>query len=157
MSPLQPDPFEGFAGDCGLRMTAEPLYSAPRDVLHPPTESDQQFLVTLRRATIEEPSLRLAFATPLSDRQPPSHRDVLWWLASDAWAIREAGGDLKRWATSLGYPAKDDATARLFDQHARQSAGLEALIGQERFERLLAIYSAEIAPTGPRRGSRSPG
>ena len=155
MSPSQPDPFEHFAGECGLRMTVEPLYSAPRDILHPPAESDQQFLVTIRGARSDEPSVRLAFATPLTDREPPSRRDILWWLASDAWAIKEAEGDLSRWATGYGYSASDEATARLFDQHARQTASLEALLGKERLARLLAIYGSEIAasPRGARRST----
>ncbi len=155
MSPSQPDPFERFAGECGLRMTAEPLYSAPRDILHPPAESDQQFLVTIRGARSDEPSIRLAFATPLTDREPPSRRDILWWLASDAWAIREAEGNLSRWATGYGYPANDEATTRLFEQHLRQTVSLEALLGQERLERLLAIYASEIAasPRGARRST----
>ena len=145
MSPSQPDPFERFAGECGLRMTAEPLYSAPRDILHPPAESDHQFLITIRGAKSDEALVRLAFATPLTDREPPSRRDILWWLASDAWAIREAGGDLSRWATAYGYPANDEATGRLFDQHARQTVSLEALLGKDALDRLLAIYSSEIA------------
>ena len=155
MSPSQPDPFERFAGECGLRITAEQLHSAPRDILHPPAESDQQFLVTIRGARSDEPSVRLAFATPLTDREPPSRRDILWWLASDAWAIREAEGDLSRWATSYGYPANDETTARLFDQHARQTVSLEALLGKERLARLLAIYGSEIAasPRGARRST----
>ena len=153
MSPSQTDPFERFAGECGLRMTAEPLYSAPRDVLHPPAESDQQFLVTLRGARSDEPSVRLAFAAPLTDRDPPSHRDVLWWLAADTWAIKEAEGDQRRWAGGYGYP-DDEPTARLFDQHVRQMVSLEALLGKERLERLLAIYGSEIA-TSPRGRRRS--
>ena len=154
MSPSQTDPFERFAGECGLRMTAEPLYSAPRDILHPPAESDQPYLVMLRGPESDDPSLRLAFATSLSDREPPSRRDVLWWLAADAWAVREAEGDLRRWAAEYGYPANDEATSRLFDQHVRQTASLEALLGKERLERLVAIHRSEIA-TSPRGGRRS--
>lgn len=153
MSPSQPDPFERFARECDLRMTAEPLYSAPRDVLHPPPESDQQFLVTIRGARSDEPSVRLTFAKPLTDREPPSQRDVLWWLAADAWAIRAADGDLRRWAAGYGYPAKDEATAGMFDQHVRQLVSLEALLGKARLERLLTIYSSEIAAP-PRANAR---
>jgi hypothetical protein len=152
MSPSLPDPFERFAVQCGFRMATEALYAAPRDVLHPPADSDQYFLVTLRPPeTGGEPGanpLRLVFLAPLADPEPPSCRDVLWWLAADAWAIGQAHGAMLQWAAGYGYPPDDPATARLFEQHAGQAAALEALLGRQNYEQLLALYRAEVSPRG---------
>jgi hypothetical protein len=150
MSPSLPDPFDRFAAQCGLRLTVEALYAAPRDVLHPPAESDQCFLVTLdlreRDTESEMRSLRLVFLVPLADHEPPSRRDVLWWLAVDAWAVDRARGVLEDWAAGYGHPAHDPATGRLFDQHVRQATALEGFLGSERYQQLLALYRAEISP-----------
>lgn len=150
MSPTSPDAFEHFAAECGLRITAEALYSAPRDVLHPPAESDQAFLVTIRTAQGEGTPLRLVFLSPLSDPEPPTHRDVLWWLAADAWALDEANGILENWAAGYGHSPDDPATAQLFDRHSRQVAALKTLLGKEKFDRLLVLHGAEVSRPGVR-------
>src|SRR5438067_10533972 len=92
------DPFEDLASDCGLLMTAEAVYSAPRDVVHAPDVSDQCFLVTLRTPAPESSPLTIVFQAPLTQLEPPAHRDVLWWLAADGWALYEANGILQKWA-----------------------------------------------------------
>lgn len=145
MSPTSPDSFQHFAAEYGLRMTSEMLYSAPRDVLHPPAESDQAFLVTLRRNESGRTPVRLVFLTPLSEHKSPTHRDILWWLAADAWALREANGSLEKWAASHGYPSDDSATERRFDEHSRVVDAVRALLGKEGFDQLLALHSAEVS------------
>lgn len=146
MSPTSPDSFQRLAAECGLRMTSEALYSAPRDVLHPPAESDQAFLVTLHRNEGARIPLRLVFFVPLSDQGSPTERDVLWWLAADAWALREANGSPEKWAASYGYLSDDPATERRFEEHSRQVEALRALLGKEAFDQILALHCAEVAP-----------
>lgn len=145
MSPASPDSFQRFAEERGLLMTSEALYSAPRDVLHPPGESDQAYLITLRRSERGGTPLRLIFFTPLSDLDPPTHRDVLWWLAADAWALHEANRSVEKWAASHGYPTDDVATERRFEEHSRQAGALRVLLGDEGFNKLLALHSAEVS------------
>ena len=91
-------------------------------------------------------TLRLVFFTPLSDQGSPTERDVLWWLAADAWGLREADGSLEKWAASHGYVADDAATERRFDEHSRQVEALRALLGKEAFDQILALHCAEVAP-----------
>lgn len=71
-------------------------------------------------------------------------RDVLWWLAGDAWAVERARGDREVWAATYGYPPTDAATARLFERHTRQTACLAALLGRSDYARLVALYDADI-------------
>jgi hypothetical protein len=142
------DSFDRFAAECGLTVTAEALYAAPRDVLHPPADSDRHYLVTIRRDAVPR-ALCLVYLTPLTDVAPPSVRDVLWWLAGDAWAVERAGRRLDAWAADHGY-ARDDATDRLFECHCRQATALRDLVGEAGYRRLLDLYHAEVAPRGPR-------
>ena len=143
------DPFEDLAAECGLVMTAETVYSAPRDVVHAPDVSDQCFLVTLRTPAPESSPLTIVFQAPLTQLEPPAHRDVLWWLAADGWALHEANGILQKWAKAYGYPVDDPATTRLFETHVRAAAELKSLLGMERYRRLLALYGAEVSSRGP--------
>lgn len=144
MASLQADSFERFAATCGLHMVVEPLYSAPRDVIQEPAESDQAFLVTLDLTRGQSSPVRLIFLSPLADPTPPNCRDVLWWLAADAWAIAEADGDSERWASSYGYQVRDGATTRLYEIHVSQAQALERLVASGRYRELLALYAAEI-------------
>ena len=139
------DPFEDLAAECGLLMTAETVYSAPRDVVHAPEVSDQCFLVTLRTRARESTLLTIVFQAPFTQLAPPAYRDVLWWLAADGWALREANGILQKWAMAYGYPVDDPATTRLFETHVRAAAELTSLLGMERYRRLLALYGAEVS------------
>ena len=138
------DPFERIAAECGLQMTAEALYAAPRDVMSPPPESDQHFLITIGREQRESAPLRLIFETPLSEPAGPSIREVLWWLAGDAWAVDQAGGRLDAWASSHGFSPRDVATKRLFERHLCQVAALKTLLGDDEYRRLLSLYSADV-------------
>ena len=145
MSPLARDVFEKFAKDSDLRVTAEPMYSAPRDVLQPPADSEQCFVVTLYAGRSESESIKLVYVSSLSESHAPCVRDVLWWLAADAWALEQANRTIGDWAASYGYAVDDAATKRLFDIHFRQTATLRDLIGPDAFRRLLALYSAEVS------------
>lgn len=139
------DEVERLAAACGLTLTAEALYAAPRDVASPPAEMDQHHLVTLTRHGSEAGALCLVFVTPLIDPRAPTLRDVLWWVAGDAWAIERAGATQQRWAAIHGYPLEDPATAQLFARHVTQASSLKAWLGAEAFRALLAAYAAEIA------------
>lgn len=146
------DPFERLAKQCRLRLQAERLTIAPRDVLAPPAEVEQHYLVTLfREASAQQ--VRIIFARPLSESSPPGMRDVLWWLASDAWAIARASGALKNWSLMYDYPAQDEATRRLFEHHSAQASVLATLLGEVGYRRLLALYEADIA--SPPRSTRA--
>lgn len=144
------DDFERFADECALRLTAEPLCVAPRDVLASLDELDQHFLVTLTRPGFAESPVRLVFLTPVSTSGGPAMRDVLWWVAGDAWALDRADHNLTEWAATYGYPEADDATVWLFEQARRQAAALAKLLGDSNLRRLLNLYEAEVGP------SRSP-
>lgn len=146
MRPSSSDPFERLAAECGLTLAAEALYSAPRDVASPPLEMDQHYLVTLTPAS-SDAVIRIVFTTPLSDPATPTVRDILWWLAADAWAVERAGGAFAEWTALHGYPAQDPASARLFSQHVNQASSLAGLIGNDCYSRLLAAYAAEVFVT----------
>ena len=62
----------------------------------------------------------------------PTIRDVLWWLASDSWAIERATYDYRRWAALYKYPESDTAAPRLFEMHAAQANGV--LLAKQPFE-----------------------
>jgi hypothetical protein len=144
------DPFERFADECRLRLTAEPLCVAPRDVLAPLDAVEQHFLVELSRQESDAGPVRLIFAVPATERTTPAMRDVLWWLAGDAWALEQADRRLHLWAATYGYPSEEEATAWLFDQCSRQSAALAELLGELDCRRLLALYEAEMASSRAR-------
>lgn len=141
------DPIEQFAEGCALRMDAEPLSVAPRDVLAPLDSVEQHFLVTLTRAGADSPPVRLVFLTPISSGGEPSLRNVLWWVAGDAWAIAQGDGELVRWAATYGYPPDAEATAWLFEQASRQAAALRALLGDSDMQRLMTLYEADVGPS----------
>jgi hypothetical protein len=144
------DPLERFAVECGLRLTAEPLSVAPRDVLTPVDTVEQHYLVSLARAGSGTDSVRLIFLTPITTGAGPAMRDVLWWVAGDAWVLEQANGKLDSWAATYGYPPAEPATARLFEQAVRQGAQLSELLGETEMRRLMGIYQAEVVPSRPR-------
>jgi hypothetical protein len=143
-----PDPFDGFAEECGLRLTAESLSVAPRDVLAPISQAEQHFLVTLSRQDVDADGVRLIFVTPLTSSDPPQIRDVLWWTASDAWMLEEGKREIDVWAAAFGYPAGDAATVRLFKQQTEQADSLINLLGEFQYRRLLDLYGRESSPAG---------
>jgi hypothetical protein len=141
-----PDPFDGFAEECGLRLTAECLSVAPRDVLAPISQVEQHFLVTLSRQDVDADGVRLIFVTPLTSSDPPQIRDVLWWTASDAWMLEEGKREIDVWAAAFGYPAGDAATVRLFKRQTEQADSLINLLGESQYRRLLDLYGRESSP-----------
>ena len=143
MSSTPPDLFASFAVRCQLQLRVEPLVGAPRDVLATLNESEQFYLATLS-GRAPEPVVRFVFIKPAVDPKPPDARDALWWLAADAWAVRQSGRDLVRWAQEYRYPPEAEATGRLFQQHLAQNDALERLLGHADYERLLALYDAEV-------------
>src|SRR5438105_3067344 len=117
------DPFERFASECELRVAVEALSIAPRDVLAPPADADEYFLVTLTGPHPDAGSIRLIIVIPATDkRAAPTARDALWWLAADAWSIERAEGSMERWASTYDYPVQGAATARMFERQMRQTA-----------------------------------
>src|SRR6266566_7168987 len=117
------DPFERFASECELRISVEAISLAPRDVLAPPVEADEYFLVTLTGPRAEAGSIHLVIVIPPTDkRAAPTARDALWWLAADAWAIERAEGDIERWASMYDYPVENAATGRVFERQVRQTS-----------------------------------
>jgi hypothetical protein len=140
------DPFERFASECELRVAVEALSVAPRDVLAPPDDADEYFLVTLTGPRPDAGSLRLLIVIPPTDkRAAPTARDALWWLAADAWAIERAEGSMERWASMYDYSRESAATARLFDRQMRQTATLRALVCGDRYRQLLELYEREVS------------
>lgn len=149
-----PDPFGELAARCGLRIaTAEPLYAVPRDLLSPPSEAEQQVLVTLASARRPDAApVRVLFAAPLGEADSaPTVRDVLWWLAGDAWAVERARGDVAAWSAIHAYPPADPAAPRLYALHRRQADALRALLGEPDYDALLDAYAREIDPAAARR------
>lgn len=138
------DQFEAFAKHCGLHVERELLYAAPRDVLHPPSDSDQYFLVTLSGPAGDLP-VRIVYAIPLTEADAPGVRDVLWWFAGDAWALEQTGSVLEAWAAHYGYPPAHPATRRLYELHVRQATSLEALLDPVDYRRLMALYGRQVA------------
>ena len=138
------DPFQAFATAIGLQVTTEELSAAPRDVLAPPADQDRYFLITLALPPDTSRAVRTLFVTG-SNESPPSTRDVLWWLASDSWAVEEAGRNYQRWATTYRYSADDPAGVRLFRSHANQAGAARALLGEAAYRQLLNLYQAEVA------------
>lgn len=149
MRPLSSDAFTLFAREHGLTLTSEPLYSAPRDVGGAPAEMEQQYLVRLSRANHSD-EVQLVFAEPLAREEPPTVRDVLWWLAGDAWAIERAGGTIDKWAATHGYAPRHAATTRLFERHVMLASSVRVLLGDDAFSRLIATYESEVRPPSVR-------
>ena len=146
------DSFERLAVECGVRISVEELYTAPRDLVGPPADGEQCMLVTLQGMRGGQTPLRFAFHAPLAQTACPTLRDVLWWLASDSWAIEQAGGDKSAWAELHGYPPHDAASTRLYDRHVRIAGELRAILGPQDYERLIALYAAEVSLTRPTPG-----
>lgn len=142
-----PESFQRFSEASGLRLTAEPLCFAPRDVLAPVEAVEQHFLVSISRAGGNAPAIRLVFLKPVTDGGPPSMGEVLWWVAGDAWVLERADQELYAWAATYGYPAEVEATAWLFEQARRQSGGLARLLGTENMRALMELYEAEVGPS----------
>lgn len=143
MAPSRPDPFEQFASEHGLKIDTEQVYSAPRDVRATPAALDRHVLVGLAGKRADVPPLRLVFLSSPEDESPPTIRDVLWWLSSDAWAIEHARHDYVTWAAMYEYPDSESATRNLFALHSRQSAGLKTLLGDAGYRDLLTLYERE--------------
>lgn len=146
MRPSLPDAFAALTAEAGLQLQSEVLHSAPRDVASAPSEMEQHHLVTLSRPGAAGQVVRLIFATPLGEHAPPTLRDVLWWLAGDAWAIERAAGALGEWAAIHGYPSRDAATAALFERNVTQASSLRSLLGADLYARLIATYESEARP-----------
>lgn len=141
------DDFEQFAERCGLRLTAEPLCVAPRDLLAPVEAVEQHFLVSISRRGGNAPPVRLVFLKPLTNPDSPSLREVLWWVVGDAWVLERADYNLDTWAATYAYPAKAEATTWLFEQARRQSDGLARLLGTENMRALMELYEAQVGPS----------
>jgi hypothetical protein len=108
-----------------------------------PEELERYALVTVSGKRADIAPLQTLFMTDPSDSQPPSMRDVLWWLSSDSWAIERAGREMVKWSAVYGYPVESPATARIFRLHIAQADGLQALLGTEAYRELLGLYQAE--------------
>lgn len=76
-------------------------------------------------------------------------REVLWWVAGDAWVLERANGDLTAWSATYGYPATGEAVNWLFEQATRLAAELARLLGDADMQRLMALYEAEVGPSRP--------
>ncbi len=137
------EPLEAFAESCGIHLTAELITAAPRDVLLPLEQTEQHYLVALARPGAED-DVRMVFAKPAVDGSPPTVAEVLWWLASDAFALEQAEGAVTPWAHTHGFPPQAAATVRMFEHQRQQSRALRQLLGDVGFRRLLGIYEAEM-------------
>lgn len=156
------DPFARLAAESGVSLQLEALYRAPYDALEPPAELERTFLVALTEGrSSEQGAMRLVFLSPpdpAGDAEEdgearPTIRDVLWWLAADAWAIEHARSDLVRWAAHHGFDANSRATRLRFDQLRRQATALRTLFGVSNYTRLLDLYVEAVGGRGPKQGS----
>lgn len=144
---LPTDPFDELATDCGLRVAVERISLAPRDLAAPADEVEQCYLITVAGA--EGGSVaRLAFVRALQDPSPPSVRDALWWLASDAWAVERSSGDITKWAAIQRLTPTDTAVGRDFEHYSAQSRALALALGAAAYQRLLAIYESSVGRAG---------
>ncbi len=139
-----PYPLERFAEEHSLHLTARSLGVAPRNVLLPLEAAEQHFLVELSRPGTGAAPVRLIFVIPLMEPTEPRMRDVLWWLASDAWVLEQGERRRELWAAAYGYPPGEEATARLFGQQVQQAEALVALLGESDYRRLLALIAQEM-------------
>lgn len=139
------DPFAKFATTYGLRISTEELAAFPRDVLAAPADSDRHVLVTVNSHRADSKQLRILFVTEAGDARGPSVRDVLWWLASDAWAIEHARHNYVDWAAMYRYADDDSAGMQRFKMHVRQARALADLLGEDAYASLLELYRAQVA------------
>lgn len=144
--PMSSDPYVRFADERDLRVTAEALPVAPRDLLQQPADSELHFLATISKSVPAGPSARLIFMLPPGEGLSPSVRDILWWLASDAWSIEQTNRDFGEWAGLHDYRPNDEATRRLFERHVRIADELRAVLGDVDYRKLLALHESEIGP-----------
>ena len=144
---LPTEPFEQLASEYGLRISVERVSLAPRDLAAPPDEVERCYLITAvgpEGGTVA----RLAFVRALQDPSPPSVRDALWWLASDAWAVERSGGDISRWAAILRLTLTETTLEREFDHYSAQSRALALALGADAYQRLLAAYESSVGQAG---------
>ena len=127
-----------------LRLSTEELCAAPRDVLAPPSELERHVLVALSGDTHGAASVRMIFITASIDPRLPTMRDVLWWLASDSWAVEQATYGYQRWAALYKYSEFDTAAPRLFEMHATQAKALATLLDESGYAKLLALYEDQL-------------
>ena len=146
MPTLPTDPFEQLAAECGIRISVERVSLAPRDLAAPPDESERCYLITVAGPE-GGTAARLAFVRSLQDPSPPSVRDALWWLASDAWAVDRSGGDVSRWA-AVHRLTLTTTIEREFDHYAAQSRALALALGADAYQRLLAAYESSVGRAG---------
>jgi hypothetical protein len=139
----RPDPFEEFATEVGLRLRTEEISAAPRDVLAPAADQDRYYLVTIAGRRDDSAEFRTLFGTG-SDEAPPSTRDVLWWLASDSWAIEDSKRDYHRWAATHNQ-SYSRAGLHLFELHARQADKARDLLGDALYRKLLSLYEVAVS------------
>jgi hypothetical protein len=144
MPSAHPDAFESFAAHARLQFEVEPILAAPRDVLTPLADVEQHYLVTLKGPGSEKP-LRLTFITPTAQESPPGTRDVLWWLAADAWAVERSSGKVEAWAATYGYPPNDETTRRLYSAHVAYARALSDMLVGADYQSLLSIYESEVS------------
>lgn len=142
--PTRPDPFEAFARECGLRLRTEELSAAPRDVLAPGVDQDRYYLVTIVGRRADSAEFRTLSVTGAAEA-PPTTRDVLWWLASDSWAVEHSDREYKQWATTLSRAGDAPEDRHLFELHARQADKARALLGDAAYRKLMALYELEVA------------
>lgn len=144
---LPTDPFEQLAAEYGLRISVERVSLAPRDLAAPPDEGERCYLISVVGPE-GGTTARLAFVRALQDPSPPSVRDALWWLASDAWAVERSGGDISRWAATQRLTLTDTTVVREFDHYSAQSRALALALGADAYQRLLAAYESSVGRAG---------
>ena len=143
VSTLPTDPFEQLAVERGLRISAERVSLAPRDLAAPPDEAEQCYLITVTGPEGGAVA-RLAFVRALQDPDAPGVRDALWWLASDAWAVEQSGGDVGRWAAMQRLTPSEPVAGREFGYHHAQARSLAQALGDDAYRQLLATYEASV-------------
>ena len=146
-TPVPTDPFELLATECGLRLSAERLSLAPRDLVAPPEEAECSYLLTLSGPE-GGAAARLVFVTSLGETKAPSLRDALWWLATDAWAIERSAGDVAAWAATHRLTNAATIAIGEFNHYKTQARLLATALGEEKYRRLLDAYDREVRRSG---------
>ena len=137
---LSTDPFEQLAAEYGLRVSVERISLAPRDLAAPAGEIECCYLMTVSGPEGGTAG-RLAFVRSVHEPNPPTVRDALWWLASDAWAVERSGGDAARWAERHRLTPTDVAE---FEHYRAQSRSLATALGADAYDRLLSAYESSL-------------
>jgi hypothetical protein len=89
------------------------------------------------RLRFQSRQLAIPFSQGSAHKEPPTMRDLLDCLASDASGIENANDDFEEWCGEYGYDTDSRKAERTFKACVRQAKGLRRLLGDDAYELLL--------------------